>query len=80
MAISQPDPWGFDEPAAETWADILAPQYLDLALLTVFFVLALISFKRKSVPLKFVTFALAIVFSIAPAVFQRSAVTRFSRS
>lgn len=60
QASGQPDPWGFDEPAAETWADILAPQYLDLALLTAFLVLALISFKRKSVPLKFVTFALAI--------------------
>jgi polyferredoxin len=56
----QPDPWGFDEPAVETWADILRPQYLDLALLTAFFVLAMISFKRKSVPLKFVTFAAAI--------------------
>ena len=56
----QPDPWGFDEPAVETWADILAPQYLDLALLTAFFVLAMISFKRKSVPLKFLTFAFSI--------------------
>lgn len=56
----QPDPWGFDETPVETWADILAPQYLDLALLSAFIVLALISFKRKSVPLKFVTFAFAI--------------------
>ena len=56
----QPDPWGFDEPAVETWADILAPQYLDLAVLAAFFVLAMISFKRKSVALKFVTFAFAI--------------------
>jgi NosR/NirI family transcriptional regulator, nitrous oxide reductase regulator len=55
-----PDPWGFDEAPVETWASILAPQYLDLALLVVFFTLALISFKRKSVPLKFVTFAFAI--------------------
>jgi polyferredoxin len=55
-----PDPWGFDEAPVETWASILAPQYLDLALLTAFFVLALISFKRKSVPLKFLTFAFAI--------------------
>ena len=30
----QPDPWGFDEAPVETWADILRPQYLDLALLT----------------------------------------------
>jgi NosR/NirI family nitrous oxide reductase transcriptional regulator len=56
----QPDPWGFDEAPVETWADILRPQYLDLALLAAFIVLALVSFKRKSVPLKFVTFAFAI--------------------
>ena len=56
----QPDPWGFDDTPVETWAEILRPQYLDLAVLTAFFVLALISFKRKSVPLKFVTFAVAI--------------------
>ncbi len=60
MAFSQPDQWGFDEAPVETWADILAPQYLDLALLTAFIVLAMISFRRKSVPLKFVTFAFAI--------------------
>jgi polyferredoxin len=56
----QPDPWGFAEAPVETWAEILRPQYLDLALLTAFLVLAMISFKRKSVPLKFVTFAFAI--------------------
>ena len=56
----QPDPWGFDEAPVETWADILRPQALDLALLTAFLVLALVSFHRKSVPLKFVTFAAAI--------------------
>ena len=56
----QPDPWGFDEAPVETWADILRPQALDLALLAAFIVLAMISFKRKSVPLKFVTFACAI--------------------
>jgi NosR/NirI family nitrous oxide reductase transcriptional regulator len=61
MALSQqPDPWGFDESPVETWAEILAPQYLDLALLVAFFALALISFHRKSVALKFVTFAVAI--------------------
>ena len=60
FAQPAPDPWGFDEAPVETWTSILAPQYLDLALLVVFFTLALISFKRKSVPLKFVTFAFAI--------------------
>ena len=54
------DPWGFDDAPVETWADILRPQYLDLALLTAFIALAVYSFKRKSVPLKFLTFAAAI--------------------
>ena len=54
------DPWGFEEAAVETWADILGPQYLDIALLAAFLLLAWVSFKRKSVPLKLVTFALAI--------------------
>ena len=51
----QPDPWNFDQDKVETWADILRPQYLDLALLVAFIVLAYVSFKRKSVPLKFAT-------------------------
>ena len=54
------DPWKFEEAPVETWADILRPQYLDLALLTAFIALAVYSFKRKSVPLKFLTFAAAI--------------------
>jgi polyferredoxin len=58
--MQQPDPWGFAEAPVETWADILRPQALDLALLTAFIVLAMVSFQRKSVPLKFVTFAFAI--------------------
>jgi len=59
--VNQPaDPWGFEEAAVETWADILGPQYLDIALLAAFLLLAWVSFKRKSVPLKLVTFALAI--------------------
>ncbi len=55
-----PDPWAFDEAPDETWADILGPQYLDLALLTAFIALAFYSFKKKSVPLKYLTFAAAI--------------------
>lgn len=58
--LGQPDPWGFDEAPVETWADILAPQYLDLALLLAFIALAIVSFRRKSVTLKFLTFAAAI--------------------
>ena len=60
MLQPAPDPWGFDEAPVETWADILRPQYLDLALLLAFFALAIYSFRKKSVPLKFVTFAFAI--------------------
>ena len=58
--IQPTDPWGFEEAPVETWADILRPQYLDLALLTAFIALAVYSFQRKSVALKFVTFAAAI--------------------
>ena len=38
----------------ETWAEILRPQALDLSLLTAFLALALVSFFRKSVRLKYV--------------------------
>ena len=59
--MGQPaDPWGFEEAAVESWAGILGPQYLDLALLAAFLVLALVSFTRKSVALKLVTFVFAI--------------------
>jgi polyferredoxin len=45
--------------AVETWLDILGPQALDLALLAAFVALALVSFFRKSVRLKYVTLAAA---------------------
>jgi NosR/NirI family nitrous oxide reductase transcriptional regulator len=46
--------------ASETWRDILGPQALDLVLLTGFVALALVSFFRKSVRLKYVTLAVAV--------------------
>ena len=46
--------------ASETWRDILGPQTLDLVLLTGFIVLALVSFFRKSVRLKYVTLVVAV--------------------
>jgi NosR/NirI family nitrous oxide reductase transcriptional regulator len=46
--------------AVETWLDILGPQALDLALLAAFVALALVSFFRKSVRLKYVTLAAAV--------------------
>jgi NosR/NirI family transcriptional regulator, nitrous oxide reductase regulator len=46
--------------AAESWREILAPQALDLVLLTAFITLALVSFFRKSVALKYVALAAAV--------------------
>jgi len=54
------DPWGFDEEPVETLADVLQPQVPDLLLLVAFLALALVSFRRKSVPLKYVTLAAAV--------------------
>jgi polyferredoxin len=48
------------EPFVETWGEILRPQVLDLALLFAFLALALVSFFRKSVWLKHVTFVAAV--------------------
>ena len=48
------------DPFVETWGEILRPQALDLALFAGFFALALVSFFRKSVALKYVTFVAAI--------------------
>ena len=56
----QPDPWGFDEEPVETWADILGAQAWDLVLLAAFLTLAIISFRRRSVPLKYATLVIAV--------------------
>ena len=45
---------------SESWREILAPQAVDLTLLTAFVVLALVSFFRKSVWLKYVALAAAV--------------------
>ena len=45
---------------SETWGDILRPQALDLTLFTAFGALALVSFFRKSVRLKYITLAAAV--------------------
>jgi polyferredoxin len=50
------------DPLVESWRDILGPQALDLILLTAFLVLSLVSFFRKSVRLKIVTFVVAVVY------------------
>ena len=48
------------DPAADGWREILAPQALDLALLAAFMTLAMVSFFRKSVALKYLTFAASV--------------------
>ncbi len=48
------------DPAVESWREILAPQALDLCLLTAFLALAFVSFFRKSVALKYVTLVASV--------------------
>jgi len=45
---------------SETWGEILGPQALDLTLLAAFIALALVSFFRKSVRLKYVALVVAV--------------------
>ena len=58
------DPWGFedDEAESESWAGLLRDQAVDLALFTAFATLALVSFLRKSVGLKYLTLVAAVVY------------------
>ena len=51
------------DPVVESWRDILGPQALDLILLSAFLALSLVSFFRKSVRLKLVTFVAAVAIS-----------------
>ena len=66
LADSQPedDPWGFEDEAVdvETWGSLLRDQALDLALFVAFATLALVSFFRKSVGLKYVTLVAAVLY------------------
>jgi polyferredoxin len=62
-SAGQDDPWNFDEDVKqETWADILRPQVLDLALTSAFFVFALVSFFRKSRALKYAALAMSVAY------------------
>jgi NosR/NirI family transcriptional regulator, nitrous oxide reductase regulator len=56
----EPDPWGFEDAPVPTFAEILQPQVPDLLLLAAFLAFAYISFRRKSVPLKYAALALAV--------------------
>jgi polyferredoxin len=60
--IQPADPWGFEEEPVETWADILGPQAMDLVWLCAFLALAIVSFRRKSVPLKYATLVVAVAY------------------
>jgi NosR/NirI family transcriptional regulator, nitrous oxide reductase regulator len=54
------DAWGFDDEQGETWGEILATQGWDLALLSAFLLFALLSFKRRNRPLKYLTLVVAV--------------------
>lgn len=63
QAAAADDVWGFDDEAkVETWADILRPQAADLTLMSLFFVFAMVSFFRKSQPLKYATLAMSVAY------------------
>lgn len=62
MIQPEADPWGFEEDPAESLADVLQPQVPDLLLLAAFLALALVSFRRKSVPLKYATLVVAVAY------------------
>ena len=58
------DLWNFEdeEEEVETWGTLLRDQAVDLLLFAAFAALALYSFFRKSVPLKYVTLAAAVIY------------------
>ena len=66
VLASQPadDPWGFEDDAEdiETWATLVRDQAVDLAMFAAFATLAMVSFFRKSVRLKYVTLVAAVVY------------------
>lgn len=62
-AAAEADPWGFeDEQQVETWSDILRPQIPDIAATSAFLVFAMVSFFKKSRPLKYVALALSVAY------------------
>ncbi len=63
-AQSDDNPWEFEEEdtPVETWQQLIGDQAIDLGLFTAFAALALISFFRKSVRLKYVTLVAAVAY------------------
>jgi NosR/NirI family nitrous oxide reductase transcriptional regulator len=64
LSAQADNPWGFEADALplETWPQLVSDQAPDLMLFAVFAALALVSFFRKSVPLKYVTLAAAVAY------------------
>lgn len=60
--IQPVDPWGFEETPVATWSDVLSAQAVDLALLSLFLLLAFVSFRQKSVWLKYVTLVVSVAY------------------
>lgn len=62
--MTQPadDLWGFEEEAVETWGNLVGAQSTDLLLLAAFLIFALISFRRRSRPLKYATLLAAVAY------------------
>lgn len=57
------DGWGFEEDEhVETWQEILEPQLLDVALVAGFFTFSLVSFFKKSKPLKYAALVMAVAY------------------
>lgn len=62
MTQPAPDLWEFEDEVPETWGVLLTDQAGDLVLLTAFATLALASFVRKSVVLKYATLVAAVTY------------------
>jgi NosR/NirI family nitrous oxide reductase transcriptional regulator len=58
------DPWNFEdeEEPVETWQELVSSQAADIGLFAGFATLALVSFFRKSIPLKYATLVAAVVY------------------
>jgi polyferredoxin len=63
-ATQADNPWGFEEEDApvETWRQLVSDQAIDLGSFAAFATLALVSFFRKSVGLKYVTLVAAVAY------------------
>lgn len=62
-AATGADAWNFDEEVkTESWGDILRPQAADLAITTAFFIFALVSFFKKSKPLKYAALVMSVAY------------------